>query len=284
MKLLFRKPLVRTELEEFEPSVEAYCRLSNIREETSVHSHEYYEVFLVTEGSATHYVNKSTFSIKKGNLVFVRKNDLHGFIDTSPNFRHINFSFSENSLDSFVSFIGNGFNMNELIESKYSPMILLTKQDTNNLNFRMSELFVANHATYNMQELKSKARYLIAYIFINYFSNTVSTHSEIPFWLEHTHDAMKLPKNFIAGHDRMVEISGRSPEHLSRNFKKYYNVTPINYILELRLNHAAALLSSSTLSVTEICYECGFNSLAWFYEVFTKQFGITPKKYRKKYL
>lgn len=284
MKLTYRNPLKRTVLDEFKLMVEFSCRLTNVQEVIDVHTHEYYELFLVIGGSATHYVNKSTFSIKKGNLVFVRKNDVHGFIDTSPDYMHINFSFSENSLNDFVSYIGSGFNMNALIESEYSPIIFLTKQDTNNLNFRMSEFFVANHATYNMQELKSKARYLIAYIFMNYFSNTVSTHSEIPFWLEHTHDAMKLPKNFIAGHDRMVEISGRSPEHLSRNFKKYYNVTPINYILELRLNHAAALLSSSSLSATDICYECGFNSLAWFYDAFTKQFGITPKQYRKKYL
>ena len=52
---------------------------------------------------------------------------------------------------------------------------------------------------------------------------------------------------------------------------------------DLRLEHSVNLILTSNLSITEICYECGFENLSWFYKQFVKKFGLTPVEYRKKY-
>lgn len=284
MALVYNTDYRISERTEYDPEIQTRCRLVRIAYYMTIHTHEFYEFLLVTSGIITHIVNGKTFNLKKGDLVFIRKNDIHGATYLSPDSEHINFSFSQNTLDELASFIGPGFDMNSLLENEYAPVAHLAKQDEANLYSRMSELFVPQNAEFDKQKLKSKSRYLLTYIFMNYFSDIIGPRAKIPFWLEHTYDAMKQPKNFIAGHERMVELSGRSPEHLSRNFKKYYKTTPINYIIELRLNHAASLLSNSTMSVTDICFECGFNSLPWFHEIFAKQYGMTPGKYREKIL
>ena len=50
---------------------------------------------------------------------------------------------------------------------------------------------------------------------------------------------------------------------------------------ELRLGYAANLLLSSNLSATDICYECGFCNLSWFYNAFEEKFEMSPIEYRK---
>ena len=92
---------------------------------------------------------------------------------------------------------------------------------------------------------------------------------------------MKKPENFIHGSERMLELSGKTREHLSRSMQKYYNITPTAYINELKLNYAINLMYSSTLSITDICYECGFSNISWFYKLFEREYGISPAKFKR---
>ena len=121
------------------------------------------------------------------------------------------------------------------------------------------------------------------YIFTTYFGDirTQDGQTEIPFWLENAYEKMRSPKNFIGGKSRFFDLCGVTREHASRSLKKYYNVTPSEYVGDLRLAYAAGLLRSSNLSATDICYECGFQNVSWFYNAFAEKFGLTPAKYRE---
>ena len=55
---------------------------------------------------------------------------------------------------------------------------------------------------------------------------------------------------------------------------------PVEYIARRRLGMAARYLKSSELSVTEICYACGFRNLSYFIAEFRKVYGETPHRYR----
>ena len=79
----------------------------------------------------------------------------------------------------------------------------------------------------------------------------------------------------------MVELSGKSQEHLSRSVKKYYGVTLSEFVNELRLNYAVNLITNTNLKITDICYESGFGNLASFYTLFQKSYGKSPKKFRE---
>ncbi|MBQ8357946.1 MAG: helix-turn-helix transcriptional regulator [Clostridia bacterium] len=72
-----------------------------------------------------------------------------------------------------------------------------------------------------------------------------------------------------------------SYQHLSACFLKHLGLSFSAYLSDIRLRHAGALLQSSTLSVTEICYACGYRNLSHFLRSFKKKFGVTPKTYRK---
>ncbi len=69
--------------------------------------------------------------------------------------------------------------------------------------------------------------------------------------------------------------------HFSRLFKKFTNFSPHQYLVHLRLEHARLLLRNTSLSVTEICFESGFNSLEHFIAAFVQHHGASPSKYRR---
>jgi AraC-like DNA-binding protein len=70
--------------------------------------------------------------------------------------------------------------------------------------------------------------------------------------------------------------------HFSRLFKKFTNFSPHQYLIHLRLEHARLLLRNTALSVTEICFESGFNSLEHFIAAFVQHNGASPRKYRRQ--
>jgi len=80
----------------------------------------------------------------------------------------------------------------------------------------------------------------------------------------------------------LAMLSGQSLSSFKRDFQKNYHDSPANYIKTKRLNKAQKLLRISTLSITEICYQVGFNNLSHFSRVFKKHIGTSPAEYRNK--
>jgi AraC family transcriptional regulator of adaptative response / methylphosphotriester-DNA alkyltransferase methyltransferase len=74
---------------------------------------------------------------------------------------------------------------------------------------------------------------------------------------------------------------GVSQSHVAAIFKRHYGMTPIQYLGQVRLEHAKQLLINSDEQVAFIAYDVGFDSLAAFYRNFKKHIGISPSAYRK---
>ena len=66
-----------------------------------------------------------------------------------------------------------------------------------------------------------------------------------------------------------------------RYFKARTQKTFVEYLLQVRINHACKLLKETDMSVLEICYESGFNNLSNFNRQFKIRHNISPKQYRK---
>lgn len=83
--------------------------------------------------------------------------------------------------------------------------------------------------------------------------------------------------------DGLADIAGMSPSSFSRFFKKSTGKTLSEYIIDVRLGHAARELADSTKTVAEICYESGFNNVSNFNRAFKSHRGCTPKDFRDNY-
>ncbi len=73
-----------------------------------------------------------------------------------------------------------------------------------------------------------------------------------------------------------------SAGHLSRQFKLAYGESPYSYLMTRRIERAMALLSRGDLSVTEVCFAVGCQSLGTFSTRFTELVGVPPSVYRSE--
>jgi signal transduction histidine kinase/DNA-binding response OmpR family regulator/ligand-binding sensor domain-containing protein len=77
---------------------------------------------------------------------------------------------------------------------------------------------------------------------------------------------------------------GISSSQLYRKIKQIFGLSPGDLIRTIRLKHAAELLRKNVLTVSEVCYQSGFNNRSYFYREFNKMYNITPKNYQLKYI
>lgn len=81
---------------------------------------------------------------------------------------------------------------------------------------------------------------------------------------------------------QLAVLSGRSVSSFRRDFLAIYNIPPSQWIRQKRLEKAKELLTSTTMTVTDVCYTTGFESIAHFSRLFKSEFGECPSEFRMK--
>lgn len=107
----------------------------------------------------------------------------------------------------------------------------------------------------------------------------------------HDHHRLNAIQNFIIDNFRnkitLQEIAGvarMSANAFCKYYKKNTGKTFTEAIVAYRLNYAMQQLLGTHKTVTDICFECGFTDLAFFYKVFKASLGRSPAEYRKEYI
>ncbi|MBC2581670.1 helix-turn-helix domain-containing protein [Clostridium sp. DJ247] len=81
----------------------------------------------------------------------------------------------------------------------------------------------------------------------------------------------------------LAKLVNMSESHFIRTFKQETQLTPIEFLIKLRIDKAKKLLRGRTKTITEIALQCGFNSTSHFSSCFVKQLGSTPTDYQNLY-
>ncbi|PHN03434.1 AraC family transcriptional regulator [Flavilitoribacter nigricans] len=84
--------------------------------------------------------------------------------------------------------------------------------------------------------------------------------------------------------EEVAEVASLHPTAFCRFFKEKTSRTLMEFIIEMRIGYACKLLTNSSMSVSQICYECGFNNLANFNRKFKSLTKYTPSQYQQHYL
>jgi AraC family transcriptional regulator len=83
----------------------------------------------------------------------------------------------------------------------------------------------------------------------------------------------------ISLHD-MSRVAYLSTFHFNRVFHQITGLPPNKFISAMRLEEAKRLLLNTELSITDICFEVGYNSLSTFTRLFTQRVGLGPREFR----
>ena len=102
-------------------------------------------------------------------------------------------------------------------------------------------------------------------------------------------DEAMLLKNYIDSHTEenisiktLAEMIFRSESQTIRIFKKNFNATPYDYLLESKINRAKTIILNTNLSIKETSYRLGFADEHYFSNIFRKKTGLSPTEYRKR--
>ena len=103
-------------------------------------------------------------------------------------------------------------------------------------------------------------------------------------------ERIRQVKDFVAANymkdirlQELADIVCMSAESFSRFFHNRTGRTPNRYIIDYRLGVAARMLLNTKLSVSEIGFSCGFNTLSHFNRLFRESKGCTPSEFRERF-
>lgn len=259
--------------------------------ELFMHYHsDFNELVIVTEGRAVHIVNSEEYAIEKGDVFVIGNDTVHGY-KAPENFRICNIMYRHNEMFSALPDI--------MASAGYQALFVLEPRITKEQSFR-SRLRL-KHENYKsvklllddmMREYKSGAECRKTMLTSQFARLAVTLSRLYSFdggW--DGQDVVNIAKavsymenhfteNISAG--QLAELSHYSGRHFMRIFRKTYNASPLEYIIDLRINHACMLLRSTGMTVSETAKKCGFDDVNYFSRLFKKRMGISPSGYRKE--
>lgn len=147
------------------------CRTVYVSTENSVlHCHDYYELFLTLSDSVLHLINGREEELEKGTLIFIRKSDTHFFGKSNNcNYSFVNLAFTEEILQKMFLYFSNDFPGEKLLNQKYPPQVMLNSVGVQKV---LAELNLINTIPVNDNNRRSWAyKKLLVNLFYKYFRN-----------------------------------------------------------------------------------------------------------------
>ncbi len=250
------------------------------------HWHEELEILLALKGNLCYNINGTTVTIQEGNAIFVNSRQLHfGFSEGGKDCDYLCMAFLPQLL-CVNGEIRNRFVL-PLISSQGLPYLILRKSISEHRPLlsaimRMGTLDRERAVGYEMQLMASlyqlwQGVYQLAEGQIgeevSADSNVMIQKRMMDFIRTHYQEKLKV--------DDIAAAGGVCRTKCWQIFRKYLGQTPNDYLNSYRLEKGMQLLKSTRLSVTEIAEECGFSSASYFTELFTRQKGCPPSKFRR---
>lgn len=234
------------------------------------HWHGFVELEFFIEGTGTHIYNGTTFQIKPGDAWILSTDDSHQ-LNLDKGMKSINIALDPDILHeklrkhlSMFHPLHCTFNKEESRGFLEKVEILWHEQETQELLSRVKAVSVVNDMLVDIARKSSTETIPVHNSLVNDMANYLQSNY----------------KNNISLTE-LAHIFSFTPNYCGHLFKQMTGITFNDYLNNLRVKHACKLLLSSNLSIREIAFDSGFNSLEYFYTTFKKFYGITPAKYRK---
>lgn len=254
-----------------------------------IHRHKEYELNFVENGAGVvRVVGDSVETISGYDLVLIGRGNLeHAWEQgkcTSPSVREITIQFSDDI-----------FSESLLARNQFDSIRKMLEQSKMGLSFPLTTIMkvyslldtIASEAGFEQfidiirllhkLSLCTDAQVLSNTSFAKVEQNVDSRRvAKINAYIHvHYKDQIRL--------STLADLVGMTPPAFSRFFKLRTGSNLTEYITDIRMGVAARLLIDSTKSVSEICYECGFNNISNFNRLFKKRKSLTPKVFREMY-
>lgn len=246
---------------------------------TSLHDHNHYEIFLVTEGKTTHLLNGTESVLAKNTMYLIVPSDLHQFTPIPESrSQHINLAVTVEKLELLCQALS--IDLSAFVEHPVHATTLSEDQFAFFLN-RAEQL---NLAKGNSEKPISVLIILemITQALIILYRNIVTAKTQYPEWFHQLINQMHSPKSFTSSAKEIYQLCHYSPPMILKYFKRYTGETIVSYFTKIKMNYACNLFQTTNFKTLEIAARVGYDSLSHFNKVFKVYTGQSPSQYRKR--
>lgn len=232
------------------------------------HFHSHVELFFVISGNITATIGGKIIKMKAGDMAFISPMQIHSYsTDSDERNASVAHIFAPQYMPDFYI---------ELSKMQPAEPVLFNAIEDECIDFSYNKLM---RMDWGEEALKKALLHMIV----------ASCFKRIKFIPVSEHGADNLYKVIAYINEHFAEdISfddlgialGISKFSLSRTFSNKIGIGFREYVNSLRFEKMKALFSSTQLTITEICYECGFSNQRTFNRACIRQFGKTPKEIR----
>ena len=254
------------------------------------HFHTYFEAFYVYEGICRHEVSGQSRLLQMGDFVIIPPGTLHTISvqDTSIIIDMILSSeVIENVFKNPAYYKNNPlaefFLRNIRYSSDNSFMLFHTGNDQE-LKDLILEMMLESVNRYQEYDVILYSQFAIFFAkLMRYYQSTIesATSSEVNSNLAYDIIAFIQENHNSITLDDIAAKYHYTPEYTSRFIRKITGKTFMELLTDSRIKHAVALLKSTSLSVSQISFQVGYENVENFIRVFKKHYHMTPNAYRK---
>lgn len=248
----------------------------------------YLELVVVTDGSGRHLFEADAFPIKKGDVFVVPINALHGY-EGGKNLGLINVLFDPTVLPLPESYLRSIAGYQALftwepewrVRHEFKSRLHLSDAELTPLVALCDELhaeFMQKRNGYQVECLALLTRILVrlsrAYASMAApLPQTLVRLDSVLQWVEQNY-AEPMTLELLAAKAHM------SARTLTRCFKDSFAMSPMNYVIDVRLRRAEQMLSGTDSRVKDVAPKVGFEDASYFARIFRKRTGLEPSAYR----
>ena len=242
------------------------------------HSHEYYELYFLFEGSRQFFTQDKMFVLPRGSFCVIPPFCLHK--TEGGAYERVNVNISENLLKKEeIKFLSSCAEAGALrLDETYLPLLLsllaegLSVRASTSTLRREYEFSIVQTVLYLLQKQE------LTPISLASTAKTVKNADPV---------VLKLLFYLNENYREEISLDSLSAKFflskvaLCARFKKFMNCSIMQYLFQIRLSKAKELLSSTNKSIEEISFDCGFSSANYFSLVFKKEIGLSPLHYKQ---
>ena len=249
---------------------------------STLHMHPFTEIFFITSGQGTFQIGDEVVSVKESDLILINPNCSHTERSVS----------SSNPLEYIVFAINNlaiGISPSTLNEDNSKDSLNTHKI----LNFNKKKSEILYNLNTLIKELEEKnlnyelaCKSILTLFLIQVMRNTSSDIFITENFEKVNIECMKI-KNYIDSHysenitlDFLSNLTYVNKFHLVHLFTKEMGISPINYLINKRIDESKNLLITTNYSIRDISSIVGFSNSSYFSQMFKKIAGISPKDFR----
>lgn len=257
------------------------------------HTHNFLEIFYVTEGVGKHIINGHGLPVRAGDLFVLGYGANHTFFpDAGSTLKWINIDFVPEFIDGSMI---NEYNASEIIKLSvfrnlfFDPtnITYLQLRDTDNHYAPLVRLMCQEYNEHRYGCIGCLKHYLIVLLTKVFCDNMKDDSDPEARWLLQT--VLDEISESIAGDgaaavslSKFAQKVYMSPKSFSRLFQKKMGVGFSHYVQQKRIEKSCKLLAETNLPVASVMIEAGYYDAKTFYGLFKRAMGLTPLQYRTK--